>query len=109
MSLNFPHSIPFLNKPIFNHSLLGDHFISETFPSRVSDLCHVLAPPKQILIHVEYTQVSMAIESLVPDGRAEESDGEGILKDFLDCHMSIILTSAVCTSAVDIVAIENIV
>jgi hypothetical protein len=109
MSLNFPHSIPFLNMPIFNHSLLGDHFISEAFPSRISNLCHVLVPPKQILIHVEYTQVGMAIESLVPDGRAEESDGEGVLKDFLDCYVGVILTSPICTSAVDIVSIENIV
>jgi hypothetical protein len=51
----------------------------------------------------------MAIESLVPDSRTEESDGEGVLKDFLDCYVSVILTSPVCTSAVDIVTIENIV
>jgi hypothetical protein len=109
MSLNFPHPIPFLNMPIFNHSFFGDHFIRKTFPSGIRDLCHIFAPPKQILIHVEYAQVSMAIESLVPDSRTEESDGERVLKDFLDCYVSVILTTTICTSAVDIVTIENII
>lgn len=70
--------------PILDHSLLGDDLISEAFPSRVGNLSHVLAAPKQIFIHVEYTKVGMAIESLIPDGRAEKSDWEGVLEDFLD-------------------------
>jgi len=74
MSLHFPHSITLLNMPILDHSLFSDHFISVAIPSGVGNLCHVLAATKQIFIRIKYTQVSMAIESLIPDGRAKKSD-----------------------------------
>jgi hypothetical protein len=74
MSLHFPHPITFLNMPILNHFLLGDNFIAVAFPSGVCHLRHVLASPKQILIHVEYSEVRVTIEPLVPDGWPEKSD-----------------------------------